>query len=173
MTELNMIQAFVFCFFFKSNANYQYRGITAILLPLPLSLPHFLKKITAVPTPRVFFSKYRLQHWSLPPFFEKVGYRFSFLRFVAMAGHRYALLSFVFDRIFINVNPEGIDRGLQCVKEHSKTNIRLPLGADAYFLFKDGYFDQTDHLLIKWDSVYLEWTAEKRREIRLWLVQYF
>jgi hypothetical protein len=54
---------------------------------------------------------------SLPPFFEKVGYIVSFLRFVTMAGRRYALLPLVIDRILINVNPQGVERGLKCVEE--------------------------------------------------------
>jgi hypothetical protein len=108
---------------------------------------------------------------SLPPFFEKVGYIVSFLRFVTMAGRRYALLPLVIDRILINVNPQGVERGLKCVEECSKKSIWLPLGAEAYFLFKDGYYDQTEHLLIKWDAVYPGWTAETNKETRLRLVQ--
>ncbi len=110
---------------------------------------------------------------SLPPFFEKVGYMVSFLWFFTMAGRRYELLPFVIDRITIIVNSEGVDQGLQCVTECSKKSIWLPLGAEAYFLFKDGYYDQTEHILIKWDAVYPGWTAETTKEKRLWLVQYF
>jgi hypothetical protein len=110
---------------------------------------------------------------SLPPFFEKVGYIVSFLRFVTIAGRRYELLPLVIDRITIIVYPEGVDRGLQCVTECSKKSIWLPLGDEAYFIFKDGYYDQSEHLLIKWDAVYLGWTAETSKEKRLWLVQHF
>jgi hypothetical protein len=110
---------------------------------------------------------------SLPPFFEKVGYMVSILRFVNMAGRRYELLPLTIDRITIIVNREGVDRGLQCVTECSKTSIWLPLRADTYFLFKDGYYDQAKEELIEWDAVYPGWTAETKREKHLWLVHFY
>jgi hypothetical protein len=110
---------------------------------------------------------------SLPPFFEKVGYIVSILRFVTMAGRRYELLPLNIDRITIIVNPEEVNRGLQCVTQCTKKSIWLPLRAETYFLFKDGYYDQTENVLIKWDAVYPGWTAETNKEKRLWLVHYF
>jgi hypothetical protein len=47
----------------------------------------------------------------------------SILRFITMAGRKYSLLLLVVYRVLINVNPEGIDRGLQCVEEYSKRSI--------------------------------------------------
>jgi hypothetical protein len=110
---------------------------------------------------------------SLPPFFEKVGYIVSILRFATMAGRIYELIPLDVDRITIIVNPEGVDRGLQNVEECTKTSIWLPLRAESYFLFKDGYYDQTENVLTKWDAVYPGWTAETKREKRLWLVYFY
>jgi hypothetical protein len=90
-----------------------------------------------------------------------------------MADRRYELLPLDIDRITIIVNPEGVDRGLKNVTECTEKSIWLPFRAETYFLFKDGYYDQTENVLIKWDAVYPGWTAETNREKRLLLVHYF
>ena len=94
----------------------------------------------------------------------------SVLRVFVMAGRNYSDQPLVIDRISVICNPSGIHRGLQCVGERSKRSMWLPLGADAYFLFKDGYFGQEDPELIMWDDVIPGWTAEMKSEINLWLV---